>query len=393
MQIRIREVTDLDRDAQVVGKLAEQIWTEYYTPIIGAAQVEYMLEHFQSAAAVTRQITSEGYQYWLAEECDEGPESGAGTRPIGYCGAFADKDRVLFLSKLYVLDTCRGQGVARRFLEVLERWGAEKGLDRIQLTVAKPNTASIAAYEKLGFATVGEINTDIGSGFFMDDYVMERRIPAGPATPSTDGGRAGSPQAATLVLLRHGVTDWNAEHRFQGSNADPELNTEGLTQSVEAAQGVAAVWHPARIVSSPMRRAKQTAGAVYSLVGGDIFIDERLMEIDVGVWSGLTAAQVAALDPQYAAARRAGVDCRQGGTGETAMELGARVGAALRDWARDGETTLVVSHGWALQMGVSNLMGWDYAGSRGLRVMSNAAVSVVTRIDGRWRIDIWNARV
>jgi len=365
MEISIRRIVDLDTDIQIVGRLASQIWTEYYTPIIGSAQVAYMLETVHSAGAIADQIRAEGYRYWVAED------AGA---PVGYCGAVAEPDR-LFLSKLYVMDSYRKHGIARQFLEILRRWCTDAGLSRIQLTVAKQNTDSIQAYEKLGFTIVDSINTDIGSGFFMDDYVMEVAIP----------------QIAQLVLWRHGVTDWNAQHRFQGCNADVDLNEEGLAQSLAAAPGVAR-YNPDILVCSPMARARQTAGAVEAILGKQSIIDQRLKEIDVGAWSGLTAEYIMAHDPGYAATRLAETDCRQGGTGETSMELGVRVAASLRDWTHAGETTLVTCHGWALQMGVSNLMGWDYAGSRGLKVMGNCAVSVLTRTAARWRIDVWNAR-
>ena len=368
MEISIRQVTldDLDKDIQTVGRLASQIWTEHYTPIIGPDQVRYMLETYHSAKVIGDQIRNEGYRYWVAED---------DATPVAYCGAVAEEER-LFLSKLYVLDSYRRHGIARQFLEILRGWCIETGLPRIQLTVAKRNTGSITAYEKLGFAIVDSINTDIGSGFFMDDYVME--LP--------------TPQIGRLILWRHGVTDWNAEHRFQGCNADVDLNEEGLEQSLAAAPGVAQ-YNPDILVCSPMARARQTASAVEAILGRESIIDQRLKEIDVGTWSGMTADSIMASDPAYAASRRAETDCRQGGTGETAMELGVRVAQALRDWTRTGETTLVTCHGWALQMGVANLMGWDYAASRGLKVMGNCAVSVLTHTDVRWRIDVWNARV
>ena len=368
MEIRIRQLDPAhpDSDLRSVGQLACQIWTEHYTPIIGAPQVRYMLENVHSAPIIADQITAQGYRYWLAED---------GNTPVGYCGAVVE-DGHLFLSKLYVLDSYRHHGIARRFVAILRQWCLEAGLPSIRLKVAKANAGSIAAYEKLGFTIVDSVDTDIGSGFFMDDYVMEMPVP----------------QSATLILWRHGVTDWNAQHRFQGCNSDVDLSDEGLAQSLATAPGVAR-FNPDILVSSPMARARQTAAAVEACLGRESHVDERLKEIDVGAWTGLTAVQVMAQDPVYAAARAAMLDFRQGGTGETAMELGVRVAAALRDWTRTGQTTLVVSHGWALQMGVSNLMGWDYAGSRGLKVMGNCAVSVLTRMGARWRLDVWNARV
>jgi len=194
---------------------------------------------------------------------------------------------------------------------------------------------------------------------------------------------------ATLLLWRHGVTAWNADHRFQGCNADIPLSDEGLAQAAAAAPGVAAL-HPAAIACSPLLRARQTCAAVEPLCGLTPLRDDRLREIDVGEWCGRTAEEVLAADPAYAAAHAQHHDYRMGVTGETRGELGERVGAALADCARDGATVLVVSHGWALQMGVAHLLGWTYAQVLALRVMGNCATSVVSREGGHWRIERWN---
>ncbi|MCL2735403.1 MAG: GNAT family N-acetyltransferase [Propionibacteriaceae bacterium] len=372
MEIRIREADaeHAGEEGRVIAALAKEIWTEHYTPLIGADQVAYMLSTVQSPQRIAEDIEQRGYRYWIAEDEETG-------RPVGYCGAVQEANR-LFLSKLYVLNSYRAHGLSRQFLNLLEHWRVAAELPTIQLTVNKTNAGSIAAYEKLGFRTVKAIVTDIGGGFFMDDYVMEW------STPGLD-------QVATLVLWRHGTTDWNVLHRFQGSNADPPLNAEGQAQVAMSAQHVA-VWKPDTIVCSPLVRARQTSAAVESILDAQVDIDDRLKELDVGSWSGLTVNQAMALDPQYAEARHYGLDYRHGVTGETGMEVGARIGAALRECAHDGLTTLVVSHGFALQMGVGNLLGWSYPQSRALRVMANCAMSVLTRSGDRWRLDMWNQR-
>jgi ribosomal protein S18 acetylase RimI-like enzyme len=92
---------------------------------------------------------------------------------IGYC-AIVPKEGCALLSKLYVHIDFRGNGIARSLLEEVKAlccW--EYGLDKIQLTVNKHNDSAIAVYQKSGFVVVDSVNTDIGSGFFMDDYVME----------------------------------------------------------------------------------------------------------------------------------------------------------------------------------------------------------------------------
>jgi len=153
-------------EAEILAGLADDIWTEYYTPLIGAEQVAYMLVTIQSAEWIAQDIGQRGYRYWLAE--DQG-------KPVAYCGAVVQMDR-LFLSKLYVTHDYRGQGIGKQFVGIVEQWCREVGLPRIQLTVNKGNTDSIKAYEHLGFTIVDAIVTDIGGGFVMDDYVMDKPI-------------------------------------------------------------------------------------------------------------------------------------------------------------------------------------------------------------------------
>ena len=168
LMIRVRELdpSNLEQEAATVADLAKVIWTEHYTPMIGAEQVSYMLGRFQSAAQIREDIEQRGFRYWLAED---------GQEPVGYCGAVAEAER-LFLSKLYILHDHRGRGVGRRFLGQLEQWCCEAGLPRIQLTVHKANADSIRAYEHFGFTNVADIEASIGEGFIMDDYLLDKPV-------------------------------------------------------------------------------------------------------------------------------------------------------------------------------------------------------------------------
>lgn len=154
-----------EADFAAVAALAEGIWKEHYTPLIGAAQVEYMLEKFQSARAVAVQV-AEGYSYVLLE---------ADRAAAGYCAVRPEADGGLFLSKLYIRKDFRGKGLGRRLFEhAAARFGDPAGLS-VHLTVNKGNAASIAAYERMGFRVERELRADIGGGYVMDDYVMARR--------------------------------------------------------------------------------------------------------------------------------------------------------------------------------------------------------------------------
>ena len=206
---------------------------------------------------------------------------------------------------------------------------------------------------------------------------------------SADGRLRSSPSAATLVLWRHGVTAWNVDARFQGCNADNGLTEQGFQQARTAAPIVAALG-PTAIFCSPLMRARQTCAAVEPLLGLAAVTDDRLREIDVGDWCGRTSNEILASDPAYAHAIDHRLDYRMGVTGETRMELAARVGQAFQALAEDGECRLIVSHGWALQMGVAHVLGCTYAQSLALRVMGNCAVSVISRKGGLWRIERWN---
>lgn len=153
------------QDIQDTARLAQMIWREHFTPIIGEKQVDYMLDKFQSAPAIAEQIR-QGYLYFALM---------SDNRQIGYTGFRIDDD-ALFLSKLYFQKEFRGRGYARIVLDKAEETAKKNTKPVIRLTCNKNNANSLAVYKKLGFLTVREEKTDIGSGFFMDDYILEKQI-------------------------------------------------------------------------------------------------------------------------------------------------------------------------------------------------------------------------
>ncbi|NAS29950.1 GNAT family N-acetyltransferase [Flavobacteriaceae bacterium R38] len=156
---------ETNADFQQIAGLAKIIWSEHYTPIIGAQQVEYMLEKFQSATAIEEQI-QQGAAYFLLHFQD---------KPAGYFSYFKEKD-TLFLSKLYVLSTLRGNRIGKKAISFIEDKAKELNCDSITLTVNKYNTNSIKAYEKMGFKNMGATVKDIGEGYIMDDFLMKKDL-------------------------------------------------------------------------------------------------------------------------------------------------------------------------------------------------------------------------
>ena len=149
----------------IIADLANTIWTEHYTPIIGAQQVAYMLKKFQSVSAIQDQV-EKGIRYYLIKHQDN------------YAGyfSFSIEENHFFLSKLYVQKSARGNKIGKAALSFIEELATALELKKIKLTVNKYNANAIKAYEKMGFINVEAIVQDIGNGFVMDDYVLEKNI-------------------------------------------------------------------------------------------------------------------------------------------------------------------------------------------------------------------------
>ncbi|HEX8094313.1 histidine phosphatase family protein, partial [Jatrophihabitans sp.] len=144
-----------------------------------------------------------------------------------------------------------------------------------------------------------------------------------------------------LVILRHGRTAWNAERRYQGQE-DPPLDQVGLAQALESAALIAAM-DPDLLVSSDLRRAKQTAEKIAALTGQELMYDTRLRERHLGHWQGLTRSQEQARYPEEFADRLAGRDVTRRG-GESRQEVATRAVKALGELP-EVELTVLVSHG------------------------------------------------
>lgn len=162
------EVVKSTKEVEIIAELAKEIWREYYPSIIGANMVEYMIKNYQSAEAIKQEIFEEGFRYYLANE---------DTTPVGYCGVYADTEhRVLKIHKLYIKKDFRGKGIFKMILNKIKSYAKELGLDDIIVGVNKNNQNAIDIYKHLGFKEYGEINVNIGDGFFMDDYQLKLNI-------------------------------------------------------------------------------------------------------------------------------------------------------------------------------------------------------------------------
>jgi broad specificity phosphatase PhoE len=177
-----------------------------------------------------------------------------------------------------------------------------------------------------------------------------------------------------LILVRHGLSEWNASGRVQGQ-ADPPLSPEGREEARRLGPLVAAQ-APEAVVSSDLVRARETAEL---LELGPVETDPRWRESVMGDWTGLAARELMA-DPSGAFARwREGRERPPGG--ESFDDMRERAGAAVRDLvARGLGCALVVTHGGPVRAAVAELAGlapWS------LVPVPNACMTVVETASGR----------
>ena len=156
-----------NRQVDVVEKLARDIWEQHFTPIIGASQVEYMLNKFQSRQAIVTQL-DDGWEYYIAT---------LEKKYVGYTGLVPNViNNKMMLSKFYVKSNARRRGVGNQMLDFVEEVSRARGFNTVWLTVNRFNDSAVGWYIKHGYITVDEVKKDIGGGFFMDDIIMEKKI-------------------------------------------------------------------------------------------------------------------------------------------------------------------------------------------------------------------------
>jgi len=200
-----------------------------------------------------------------------------------------------------------------------------------------------------------------------------------------------------LLLVRHGVTTWNREGRFQG-HLDPPLDPIGVEQArLLGARLAAEERGTPRIVTSPLTRAVATAELLAAALAGTghrvaVEIRDGLMEIGQGDWSGRTHAEIARDDAGRYAAWRAGGGRVIPPGGETLEAATHRIVAALDELTQGQETAVcLVSHGGILRLAAGRLLRLPVLEAWSLDV-DNASLSRLTRQapTAQWQIDTWN---
>jgi len=155
-------------DVPAICALAREIWYQHYPGIITVRQIDYMLDQRYRPALILQQIAS-GRAWWDKIEVDGGLAGFAHYEP-------GSKPGSMKLDKIYLHSRYRGKGYGSALLAHVEAASRGKGMHTLYLQVNKSNSKSIAVYRRNGFEVAASIRVDIGGGFFMDDYVMEKAV-------------------------------------------------------------------------------------------------------------------------------------------------------------------------------------------------------------------------
>ncbi len=161
------EIRTAKSDIDIMGiyGCAYVTWHSAYDELLPKGQVDYMIKKFQSFDVIKKDISDNGYVYFTAV---------SDNKTIAYCGVKPEAEK-LFISKIYVLPEYQRLGIASNlFRAVVGKFGMK--YNSFYLTVNKNNNKAISTYKSFGFDIVDTAVTDIGSGYVMDDYIMECKI-------------------------------------------------------------------------------------------------------------------------------------------------------------------------------------------------------------------------
>lgn len=181
------------------------------------------------------------------------------------------------------------------------------------------------------------------------------------AAPERGWGPKDSP-STTLILVRHGATEHTAAKRFSGGRGgkDPVLVEEGREQVRAVAEWLTAMAGAATaVVTSPLRRAVESAEILGSVLGLPVEVEDGMIEMEFGSWEGLTFSEIWQHSSEELRTWLTDSDAPAGGDGDSFATAGRRVLAGRdRILARHaGETVLVVSHVTPIKLLVADALG------------------------------------
>jgi ribosomal protein S18 acetylase RimI-like enzyme len=155
-------------DIQTIQDIANATWPITYGAILSKEQLDYMMDLMYSEATLTSQIQTNEQLFYIAYE---------ETNVLAFIGIehhYKNK-AVTRIHKIYILPETQGKGVGKILIDFVESTAKENNSTALSLNVNRFNKA-LHFYEKTGFKITAEENIEIGNGYLMEDYAMEKQI-------------------------------------------------------------------------------------------------------------------------------------------------------------------------------------------------------------------------
>lgn len=159
-----------DQELPIIRDIAYQTWPTTFGEILSSAQIRYMLDMMYSLDSLKRQISEQKHVFLLAQETDSKAYLGYVSYEFDYKSQSKTK-----IHKIYLLPASQGKGVGRLLIDKVAELAAEHRNSTVSLNVNRYNKA-IQFYERMGFNVIDNETIDIGDGFLMEDFVMEKPL-------------------------------------------------------------------------------------------------------------------------------------------------------------------------------------------------------------------------
>ncbi|MGI9653307.1 GNAT family N-acetyltransferase [Chryseobacterium sp. RLHN22] len=158
-----------EENIPLIQDLAKRSWENAYAEILSVDQMKYMLENMYSEMEISAHLKNPNYHYYLVFDETLNEYDGF----LGYENHY--EENTTKLHRIYLVPESKGKGLGKKTLEFLNEKVQESGDNRIILNVNKYNSAQ-KFYESQGYTIYDEGIFDIGNGYVMDDYLMEKFV-------------------------------------------------------------------------------------------------------------------------------------------------------------------------------------------------------------------------
>ena len=164
-------ITILDaglNDIKTIQEITNITWPITYGEILSKEQLDYMLGLFYSEDALAKQIENKEQLFYLISDSES---------IIGFIGIEHNykNEALTKIHKIYLLPETQGKGIGKKVFDEIQNMALENNSKGLLLNVNRYNTA-LGFYKKIGFEVAEEVNIEIGNGYLMEDYVMEKRL-------------------------------------------------------------------------------------------------------------------------------------------------------------------------------------------------------------------------